>query len=642
MAELEQFTWIFGLSVVFAFLTAVGIGANDMANSFATTVASRALTLGQVVILAGIMEFAGAVLLGAGVTSTIKSGIARLSAISAVPDVAMFGFLAVSMTTAFWDNFASYMALPVSMTHTTVGATVGMSLALFGGGAVIWSEDKDDFPWIGGMVPIFLSWVISPIMCGLITVILFGSIRQFVLRSDHSFARAFYVLPVLVFGMVWLIVAFIIQTGAKNDTWSDRGDGFAAWVGAVCGVGSGLFTLIIVMPRLRKKVLEEEHVGSLAEVGQRPAISQTASEPGKKGAALDGETAAPGALPGDSDGEPAHGELARQPTNAELHALRFAAKDKPWAEKTFWEKVQYNPVSNIILHNVRQDIHAVADTDVTVKGVHDNAELFDAKTESLFRYLQVFSACVMSFTHGANDVSNAMGPFAAVYQIWRTGEVSSKAATPEWVLVIGGVGISVGLALFGWRIIQILGVKMVKITNVRGFCAELATAITVAIASRYGLPVSTTMTITGGLIGVGLLEGFRGLNYRALIRIFCGWVLTLFIACGVCAGITAFGSYSPYKPGSVDISDAAVDLNATSTAMLAQMQAALNAAGNVADAGSIQSTLDALNASFYQIFAPTVKSITDMVDNNAAILGEFNATLAYNPFAQTPGALVPQ
>lgn len=603
--------------------------AQKQANSFATTVASRALTLGKVVILAGIMEFAGAVLLGAGVTSTIKSGIARLSVFQAVPDVAMFGFLAVSVTTAFWDNTASYLALPVSMTHTTVGATVGMSLALFGGGAVIWSEDKDEFPYIGGMVPIFLSWVISPIMCGLITVILFGTIRQFVLRSEHSFARAFYVLPFMVFGTAWLITSFIIQTGAKNDTWDDRGDGFAAWVGAVCGIGSGLFTLFIIMPRLKKRILDQEHVDSLANVGHESSI--TDKDMTKDPESGNGES---------SDGEKV--EAAPKLSHAELHALKYAAKDKPWKEKTLWEKIEFNPVSNILLHNVRQDIHSVADNDDHVKMVHDNAEVFDAKSESLFRYLQVFSACVMSFTHGANDVSNAMGPFAAIYQIWKSGEVPKSAPTPEWVLVIGGVGISVGLAVFGWRIIQILGVKTVKITNVRGFCAELATGITVAVASRYGLPVSTTMTITGGLLGVGMLEGLKGINYRVMLRIFSGWILTLFVACGVAAGVVAFGSYAPYKPGSVAIADSSEVFNATNTAMLAQMQAALNAASNAADADSIQQTIASLNSTFYEIFGPTVKSIDDMVNNNAAILGEFNATLAWNPFEQTPGLLVPQ
>lgn len=221
----SQRAQIFGLSVVFAFLTAVGIGSNDMvrrgnpgegkefgpadtptnmfadayncvlpevfltdgalgralvsrsdacasracrpnlrspsfvqANSFATTVASRALTLGQVVIVAGICEFAGAVLLGAGVTNTIKSGVADLNAFVDIPSVLMYGFLAVSMTTAFWDNTASYLAMPVSMTHTTVGATVGMALALEGGSAVIWSAEKDEFPYVAGAWGWGLQW----------------------------------------------------------------------------------------------------------------------------------------------------------------------------------------------------------------------------------------------------------------------------------------------------------------------------------------------------------------------------------------------------------------------------------------------------------------------------------------------------
>ncbi|KAL6767359.1 hypothetical protein ACKKBF_B34960 [Auxenochlorella protothecoides x Auxenochlorella symbiontica] len=626
MAALPEFTWIFALSVVFGFLTAVGIGANDMANSFATTVASRALTLGQVVIVAGICEFAGAVLLGAGVTNTIKSGVADLDAFTATPTVLMYGFLAVSMTTAFWDNTASYLALPVSMTHTTVGATVGMALALRGGSAVIWSENKDEFPYVGGMVPIFLSWIVSPIMCGLITVILFGSIRQWVLRSQHSFKRAFYVLPFLVFGMVWLIVSFIIQTGSKNGTWADYSDGFAAWVGAVCGVGCGAITLVFIMPYLRRRILSREAEGD-------PSMMEA-------GAIASGPSLGPDGLKKDAE-EGSQDVEHRNLTLSEQHALRFAAKDKAWKDKTFWEKVEYNPVTNILLHNVRQDIHGVAETDEGVKAVHDNAELFDLKTEAMFRYLQVFSACVMSFTHGANDVSNAMGPFAAVYDIWNTGEVNAKVPTQTWILVIGGVGISIGLALFGWRIIQVLGVKTVKVTNARGFCAEIATAITVAVASRYGLPVSTTMTITGGLIGIGCLEGFKGINYKVLFRIFLGWVATLFIACGISAGITAFGAYSPYQPINDQLVSAAIVYNQTNTAMIAQMNAALLTSTN-ADNSLIQASIASLNSTFYQVFAPVVKNLPDVVSINSQILSEFNSTLAWNSFSQIPGSLVPQ
>lgn len=577
---LEEYTWIFALTVIFAFLTAVGIGANDMANSFATTVGSRALTLGQVVIVASICEFSGAVLLGSGVTSTIKSGVADLDKFVNTPDLIMYGFLAVSMTTAFWDITASLLGLPVSMTHTTVGAVVGMALALRGGSAVIWSEEKDEFPFIGGMVPIFLSWVVSPLICGIITVILFFFIRQFVLRSPNSFIRAFYTLPLLVGGIAWLIASFIIQTGSDNETWKEYDDSFAVWVGAVCGVGCALFTLLVVMPILRKKInLHEQQTIADAESAATHAKNGTEPE-------------------------------AEEPKASWTHKIPAPIRN--------------NPITRALFFNINKEseIHDMPQQDHRVAAMYAHAEVFDVKTESMFRYLQVFSACVMSFTHGANDVSNAMGPFAAVWQIWKSGEVGSSNPTPEWILVIGGVGISIGLATLGWRVIRTLGVETVRITNARGFCAELATAITVAIASRYGLPISTTMTLTGGLIGVGIMEGLKGINWRALIRIMFGWVLTLFVACGVAAAITAYGVYSPNKNASDDADTAAQTLNITNTAALTQLYTSVGPSntGALAD-------INALNTTFYDIFSPSIKDIDSIANVTAAIFQQFNETL---------------
>lgn len=592
-----EYTWMLALTVIFAFGTAIGIGANDMANSFATTVGSRALTLGQVVILGGICEFLGAVLLGAGVTSTIKSGVADIKLFQDTPQLLMYGFMCVALTASIWDNLASQLALPVSMTHTTVGATVGMALTIRGGG-VIWSKSKDEFPYITGVVPIFLSWVVSPVMAGIIATILFFFIRMFILRSANGFMRAFWFLPILVGGMFWLIVSFIIQTGAKNGTWTDRGDGFATYVGAIFGVVATLFTLGVVMPLLKSRIF---------------AAADTADK---------------------------LGEEFKEDPEALQKALDANAADTPFQrmKAKIPDPIRNNALTRLIFHNVNTDVHDATRNDAYTMAVHAHAETFDPKVESLFRYLQVFSAAVMSFTHGANDVSNAMGPFSAVYSIWSDGFIDKNVSVEEWILVIGGAGIVVGLMFFSAKVIRTLGVKVVKMTNARGFCAELATAITVAIASRYGLPISTTQTITGGLLAVGLFEGLKGVNWREVAKIFSGWVATLFIACGLAAGFTAWGLNSPERRA-VDAQLYAQEMyNMTDTAMLAQMYAA---AGSSAANAGVVTTLNALNETFYSAFTPVAPNYTELVDTNLAIFSQFNTTLAYNPFSQVTGTLVP-
>jgi sodium-dependent phosphate transporter len=211
-----------------------------------------------------------------------------------------------------------------------------------------------------------------------------------------------------------------------------------------------------------------------------------------------------------------------------------------------------NPIVRAVAHGSTYKVHDVVDEESADYNVHaaavwSAAEVHDIKTEQLFRYLQVFSASAMAFAHGANDVANTMGPFAAVFQIWKTSEIPQSTPVPEWILVIGGVGLVAGLATYGYKILRVLGVKVAKLSNTRGFCCELSAAIVVLVASRYGLPVSTTQIATGALITVGLFEGVKGVNWREIGKIFIGWVLTLICAALLSAALTAFLLYSPNK-----------------------------------------------------------------------------------------------
>ena len=158
-----------------------------------------------------------------------------------------------------------------------------------------------------------------------------------------------------------------------------------------------------------------------------------------------------------------------------------------------------------------------------------------ASVEKVFAPLCVFTACSMAFAHGSNDVANGIGPLAAIVSIVNTGEVAQTSALPLWILVLGGVGIVIGLATMGYRVMKTIGTKITELTPSRGFCAELAAASTVVLASRLGLPVSTTHIIVGAVLGVGLARGIAAIDLRVVMGIVTSWVVTLPIGAALAA-----------------------------------------------------------------------------------------------------------
>lgn len=157
----------------------------------------------------------------------------------------------------------------------------------------------------------------------------------------------------------------------------------------------------------------------------------------------------------------------------------------------------------------------------------DDAEFRFTNVEKIFGVLMIFSACGMAFAHGSNDVANAVGPVAAVVSIVTSGVVTQKSALPSWVLLLGAIGIVLGLATFGFRVIRTVGKRITELTPSRGFAAELAAATTVVIASGTGLPISTTHTLVGAVLGVGFARGVSAINLRVVGNIFLSWVITL-------------------------------------------------------------------------------------------------------------------
>jgi phosphate/sulfate permease len=147
--------------------------------------------------------------------------------------------------------------------------------------------------------------------------------------------------------------------------------------------------------------------------------------------------------------------------------------------------------------------------------------------EKIFVYLQILSACFVAFAHGANDVANAIGPLAGVLSAIKFGVVGMEAQVPLLVLLLGGLGIVIGLATWGWRVIETIGKCITELTPTRGFAAEFGAAITIVLASKLAIPVSTTHTLVGAVLGVGLARGLNSLNLRTIREIVISWVITI-------------------------------------------------------------------------------------------------------------------
>ena len=166
--------------------------------------------------------------------------------------------------------------------------------------------------------------------------------------------------------------------------------------------------------------------------------------------------------------------------------------------------------------------------------------------ERVFGVLMIVTACSMAFAHGSNDVANAIGPLAAVISVAKTGVIGAKSAIPVWVLLLGGAGIVIGLATFGRHVIATVGHRITQLTPSRGFAAGLAASTTIVIASGTGIPISTTHTLVGAVLGVGLARGIEAIDLRVVRRIFISWVVT--IPAGACLAIIFFFIFKAILP----------------------------------------------------------------------------------------------
>ncbi|GET93946.1 phosphate-repressible phosphate permease-like protein [Leishmania tarentolae] len=403
----------------------------------------------------------------------------------------MYGMLCACSAAFCWLAIATWLRLPVSSTHSICGGVIGFALVYGGGGSVSWAKRKDEFPFLSGVAPIVASWFISPVLTGIVSAIIYGLVRFLVLRPKNCVKRAMYTLPVVVAIAFFLESFFVLFKGAsKRLHWSV---GKAAWVAACIGAGAGVVSCAFIP--LLKRLIARDQANTLSASEERPSTSEESNN--------------------------------REPLqNEDVHKGREVTGD-------------------VVSQSEASDSEGSEEHQVTgASGLQ--VQQYEWRAERVFRYLQVFTAICASFAHGASDVSNAVGPLSAIYQVYQTGSVEKSSSVPIWVLCLGGAGLVVGLSTFGIRLMRLMGEDLTVITPSRGFSAELSAALVVSFASGYGIPVSSTHCITGGVIAVSMVDvGFLNIRWLMVLKMYGGWVFTLVITAIVSGMFFAQGASAP-------------------------------------------------------------------------------------------------
>jgi PiT family inorganic phosphate transporter len=362
-------------AAVFGAYMALNIGANDVANNVAPAVGSRALTMLGALAIAAVFEAAGALIAGGDVVATISKGIIDPAQVADTRTFVL-AMMAALLSAALWINLATYIGAPVSTTHAIVGGVMGAGIAAAGFGLVNWTT----------MSAIAASWVLSPVLGGVIAALFLAFIKINIIYQEDKIAAAKRWLPALIAIMAAAFSCYLMMKGLKK-VWKP-----------------GVWTIVVI------------------------------------GVAIFAAT---------------------------LAALR------PWIARRAAG-----------LENRNQSLRL------------------------LFHVPLICSAALLSFAHGANDVANAVGPLAAIYHSAMSGGIAAKVSIPLWVMLIGAAGISLGLFLYGPRLIRMVGEQITKMNPMRAFCVALSAAITVIVASALGLPVSSTHIAVGAVFGVGFFREY--------------------------------------------------------------------------------------------------------------------------------------
>jgi len=467
---------LFLLAVVFGVFMAFNIGGNDVANSFGTSVGAGTLTIKQALIVAAIFEVSGAVLAGGSVTATIRSGIINQSTMPIAPSQLVYIMMSALLSAGFWLLFATKRGYPVSTTHSIVGGIVGAAMAL----GIVLSGTDAAFALVHWrkIGEITFSWVASPVLGGLFSYGLFYLIKRHILQYNEQVAARLNAIRVER-----------KQAKARHKTAFER------------------------LSEIQQTAYTAAMVRDSVEDLRDPEISTDDFE-----TELYQELHR---LQREHDQIRAHRALEDYvPLVAALGAMVITAmvlfkglEHVGLVQETFHKFLIMLMVSAAVWMA----------TSVFARAMHD-APLNDS-TFVIFSWLQVFTAAGFAFSHGSNDIANAIGPFAAILEVLRSGQIGSSAPIPPIAMLTFGIALVAGLWFIGKEVIQTVGHKLTNMHPASGFAAELSAAAVVMVASLLGIPVSSTHILIGAVLGVGLVNGQA--NWGLMKPIGLAWVITL-------------------------------------------------------------------------------------------------------------------
>lgn len=561
-AATAKYNWILALTSIAFVFSAFGNGANDVANAYATSIAARTLNMATAGVLAIFTEFIGAVAMGARVTDTIKNGIIGIDRFDGKPGALMLAMGCAEIGSATWLMFATRMGWPVSTTQTIVGALIGVGFA---------SQASISWEWKKGSVSqVAASWGIAPLVAAGFSAIIFGTLKYSVLERADSFKWAMRLIPFYLAMTGAILALFIVVEAPTAPSLEEFGAGKAA--GIIVGVFFGclLVAYVFFMPYFKRRLIHKDARIKFYHIPLGPLLlrenpplyfpgkgdevvvsyyedaygevraGQKDSEKEKTTTNANSVMPTPEITPqtkssqiGDDEEKKLDSATSSpeiKPRKKHLEPVeRFIdpVRDLSWTNPHKY----YGYLKWVLLQGVTRDV--ITHDSPELRAIHARAHRYDDRVEHLWTYCQVVSAMMMSIAHGSNDVANAVGPWAAVYSTFNAGVVETEAPTPIWFLVIAGLLLGLGFWFYGYHIVRALGNKITQMSPTRGFSVELGAAITVLLASRLALPVSTTQCLTGAAMGVALMNYDLGaVNWKQLAFIFGGWVLTL-----PCAGL---------------------------------------------------------------------------------------------------------
>jgi PiT family inorganic phosphate transporter len=466
---------IFILASMFGIFMAFNIGGNDVANSFGTSVGAGTLTMKQALLVAAIFEVSGAIIAGGEVTKTIRSDIVDLSGIAVMPDDFMYIMMSALLAAALWLLFASKRGYPVSTTHSIIGGIVGSSIML---GSILSDNDVAlglvQWDKVGSIAA---SWVISPVLGGLVSWVLFYLIKKHILLYNEAAEEKLHEL------------------------------------------------------KEEKKRHEDEHdklFDSLDDVQQIAYANAKARD-----AQLFDE--------GNFDPEALESDYYKG-----LHQIE-CKKDEIKSRHALENWVPLVAALGAIIIAAMLVFKGLKNLDVELTTLYEILilsmvgtfvwliTLFYARstkkaslsksTFMMFSWMQVFTASGFAFSHGSNDIANAIGPFAAILDVLKTGVIGTSAAIPTPAMVTFGVALVAGLWFIGREVIMTVGHHLTHMHPASGFSAELAAATVVLMASLLGIPVSSTHILIGAVLGIGVVNAH--LNWKLMKPIALAWVITL-------------------------------------------------------------------------------------------------------------------